>query len=417
MDPDSIRSIILMLILVAMSAYFSATETAFSTFNRIRIKNAAENGSKRAALVLKMSEDYDRLLSTILVGNNLVNILLTTVATMFFADRILNEDWAAAASTAVTTVVVLVFGEISPKSLAKKNADRFVMTTAPILRAITAVLAPINCIFSLWKKLLDLIFKTKDEDTVTEEELLTIVDEAAEDGSINEQESEMIHRVIEFSDREAVDILIPRVDVAAVPMDATHKELGQLFIESGYSRLPVYEDTIDHVVGVVYHKDYYREMANKPTPAAIMKEAVFVPPTVKIQSLLTQLQTAQSHIAIVTDEYGGTLGIVTMEDILEELVGEIWDEHDDVVRNILPQADGAAVVLCSTELIDLMEYFDTETECDATTVSGWVMETLGRIPAVGDAFTADGLSVEVTKVETTRPEEIRVWPATPEEEA
>lgn len=417
MDPDSIRSIILMLILVAMSAYFSATETAFSTFNRIRIKNAAENGSKRAALVLKMSEDYDRLLSTILVGNNLVNILLTTVATMFFADRILNEDWAAAASTAVTTVVVLVFGEISPKSLAKQNADRFVMTTAPILRAITAVLAPINFIFSLWKKLLSLIFKTKDEDTVTEEELLTIVDEAAEDGSINEQESEMIHRVIEFSDREAVDILIPRVDVAAVPMDATYKELGQLFIESGYSRLPVYEDTIDHVVGVVYHKDYYREMANKPTPAAIMKEAVFVPPTVKIQSLLTQLQTAQSHIAIVTDEYGGTLGIVTMEDILEELVGEIWDEHDDVVRNILPQADGSAVVLCSTELIDLMEYFDTETECDATTVSGWVMETLGRIPAVGDAFTADGLSVEVTKVETTRPEEIRVWPATPEEEA
>ena len=410
MDPDSIRSILLMLALVLLSAYFSATETAFSTFNRIRMKNAAENGNKRAARVLKMSEDYDRLLSTILVGNNIVNILLTTVATVTFVKWV-GEAKGPALSTAVATVVVLIFGEISPKSLAKQNADRFVLATAPLLRMIAVVLAPINFLFSLWKKLLGLIFKSTDEQSVTEEELLTIVDEAAEGGSLDEQESEMIHRVIEFSDREAVDILIPRVDVAAVPLEATFKELGQLFLESGYSRLPVYEDTIDHVVGVVYHKDYYREAANKPTPATIMKEAVFVPPTVKIQALLTQLQTAQSHIAIVTDEYGGTLGIVTMEDILEELVGEIWDEHDDVVRNILPQADGTAVVLCSTELIDLMEHFDTETECDATTVSGWVMETLGRIPAVGDAFTADGLSVEVTKVETTRPEEIRVWKA------
>ena len=410
MDPDSIRSILLMLALVLLSAYFSAAETAFSTFNRIRMKNAAENGNKRAARVLKMSEDYDRLLSTILVGNNIVNILLTTVATVTFVKWV-GEAKGPALSTAVATVVVLIFGEISPKSLAKQNADRFVLATAPLLQMIAVVLAPINFLFSLWKKLLGLIFKSTDEQSVTEEELLTIVDEAAEGGSLDEQESEMIHRVIEFSDREAVDILIPRVDVAAVPLEATFKELGQLFLESGYSRLPVYEDTIDHVVGVVYHKDYYREAANKPTPATIMKEAVFVPPTVKIQALLTQLQTAQSHIAIVTDEYGGTLGIVTMEDILEELVGEIWDEHDDVVRNILPQADGTAVVLCSTELIDLMEHFDTETECDATTVSGWVMETLGRIPAVGDAFTADGLSVEVTKVETTRPEEIRVWKA------
>ncbi len=414
MDPDSIRSILLMLALVLMSGYFSATETAFSTFNRIRMKNAAENGNKRAALVLKMAEDYDRLLSTILVGNNIVNILLTTIATISFVKWV-GEANGPAVSTVVATVVVLVFGEISPKSLAKQYADRFVMSTAPLLRLITWVLTPINFVFSLWKKLLSLVFKSTGEQAVTEEELLTIVDEAQQGGSLDEQESEMIHRVIEFNDREAVDILIPRVDVAAVPLDATHKELGQLFIESGYSRLPVYDDTIDRVVGVVYHKDYYREAANKPTPATIMKEALFVPPTVKIQSLLTQLQTAQSHIAIVTDEYGGTLGIVTMEDILEELVGEIWDEHDDVIHNILPQPDGSAVVLCSTELIDLMEHFGTDTDCDATTVSGWVMEAMGCIPSVGDAFTADGLSVEVTKVETTRPEEIRVWPAANEE--
>ena len=415
MDPDSIGSVLIMAVLVCLSAYFSATETAFSTFNRIRMKGLAEDGHKRARLVLRMAEDYDKLLSTILVGNNIVNILLTTVATMFFADRILNEDFAAAVSTAVTTVVVLVFGEISPKSLAKQYADRFVMATAPILRLATWLLTPINWIFSLWKKLLSLLFKTTDEDVVTEEEVLTIVDEAEQDGSLGEQESDLIRQVIAFNDREAVDILIPRVDVTAVPVDATFEELGEAFTDSGFSRLPVYEETIDHVVGVVYHKDYYRALEQKPTPKEWMKPAVFVPPTVKIRLLLRQLQEEKSHIAIVTDEYGGTLGIVTLEDILEELVGEIWDEHDDVIHNILPRDDGGAVVLCSTELCDLMAHFDTETDCDATTVSGWVMEAMGRIPAVGDTFTADGLSVEVTKVETTRPEEIVVHLAKPEE--
>ena len=411
MDSDSIRSILFMLILLALSGYFSATETAFSTFNRLKMKALAENGDKRAALVLAMSEDYDRLLSTILVGNNLVNILLTTVATIFFARQIYEQNVAAAVSTAVTTVAVLIFGEISPKSLAKEHADGFALATAPVLRFVTFILLPINLIFSGWKWLLRLIFKTKGEDIVTEEEVLTMVDEAEEDGTLGEQESEMIRQVIAFNDREAIDILIPRVDVAAIPLDATSKELGEAFLETGFSRLPVYDETIDHIVGVVYHKDYYKHASKKPTPADLMKEPVFIPPTMKIRLLLKQLQEEQSHIAMVADEYGGILGIVTMEDILEELVGEIWDEHDDVIRNIIPQADGSAVVLCSTELIDLMEHFGTETACDATTVSGWVMEATGCIPAVGDTFTADGLSVEVTQVETTRPNQIRVWKA------
>ena len=409
MDPDSIRSILFMLILVALSGYFSATETAFSTFNRLKLKGMAENGNKRAELVLKLAEDYDRLLSTILVGNNLVNILLTTVATIFFARQIAEQNVATAVSTVVTTVVVLIFGEISPKSLAKEYADGFVMTTAPLLRLVTWILTPINWIFSGWKWLLRLIFKTKGEDTVTEEELLTIVDEAEEDGTLDEQESDMIRRVIAFDDREAIDILIPRVEVTAVAADATGDELGALFIETGFSRLPVYEESIDHVIGVVYHKDYYKRIGEKPTPAQLMKPAVYIPPTMKIRLLLKKLQAEQSHIAIVADEYGGILGIVTMEDILEELVGEIWDEHDDVIRNIEPQQDGSALVLCSAELCDLMEHFDTETECDATTVSGWVMEAMGCIPKVGDTVIADGLSVEVTRVEKTRPDQIRVW--------
>ena len=416
MDPDSIRSILLMLICLILSAYFSATETAFSTFNRLRLKGMAEGGNKRASLVLKMSEDYDRLLSTILVGNNLVNILLTTVATIFFAKLIIEESVATAVSTIVTTVAVLIFGEISPKSLAKEYADGFVMATAPLLRLVTWILTPINWIFSGWKRLLRLVFKTKGEDTVTEEEVLTMVDEAEEDGTLGEQESEMIRQVIAFNDREAIDILIPRVQVTAVAADATFEELGELFVETGFSRLPVYEESIDHVVGIVYHKDYYKRAGEKPTPTDLMKPAVYIPPTMKIRLLLNKLQAEQSHIAIVADEYGGILGIVTMEDILEELVGEIWDEHDDVIRNIEVQPDGTALVLCSTELCDLMEHFDTETECDATTVSGWVMEAMGCIPNVGDTFSADGLSVEVTRVEKTRPDQIRVWKAEPQTE-
>ncbi len=411
MDPDSIQPILWMLLLVSLSAYFSATETAFSSFNRIRLKNLAENGNRKAALALSLAEKYDRLLSTILVGNNIVNIALTTIATLFFVS--LYPTYGATISTVVTTVIVLIFGEITPKNLAKDHAESFAMTSAPILRCITVVLYPINWIFSLWKKLLQLLFKSPDAQTVTEEDLLTIVDEAEQGGSLNEQESDLIRRVISFNDREAVDILIPRVDVAGLAADATPDEIATTFEETGFSRLPVYEDTIDRIVGVVHYKDFVRQRTTPLT--AIMTPAVFVPPTVKIRLLLKQLQQEKSHIAIVADEYGGTLGIVTMEDILEELVGEIWDEHDDVVENIRPGEDGSCLVLCSTELETLMDHFDCETACEAATVSGWVMEALGRIPAQGDTFTADGLQVTVTQVEKTHPEEILVAPAPKED--
>ncbi len=415
MDPDSIRSILFMLVLVFLSAYFSATETAFSSFNRIRLKGLAENGDKKAIRALKVAEDYDRLLSTILVGNNIVNILLTTVATIFFVK--LSATYGATISTVVTTIVVLIFGEISPKSLAKEYADSFVLATAPLLRCITVLLSPINWLFSLWKRLLRLLFKAEGEQAVTEEELLTIVDEAEQGGSLNEQESDMIRRVISFEDREAQDILIPRVEVTAVSVEATPAELAAVFEETDYSRLPVYEDTIDRIVGVVHYKDFYRATAGAPVLRELMKPPVFVPPTIGLRPLLNKLQAEKTHIAIVTDEYGGTLGIVTMEDVLEELVGEIWVEHDDVIETIRPDGEaGQFLVLCSTELIDLMEHFDRETACEATTVSGWVMEALGRIPKLGDTFTADGLEVTVTQVGKTHPEEIRVRLA-PEETA
>lgn len=420
MDPDgsnsSIQLLLCMLVLVSLSAYFSATETAFSSFNRIRLKNMAEEGDKRAQLAMSLAAGYDRLLSTILVGNNIVNILLTSLATVFFVG-LYGSGTGTTLATIVSTIVVLIFGEISPKSLAKEHAESFVLATAPILRVIVILLYPVNWLFSMWKKLLGKVFKSSGDQVVTEQELLTIVDEAEQGGSINEQESELIRRVIDFNDREAVDILIPRVDMTGIDAEATAKEMAELFAESGYSRLPVYEDTMDHIVGVVHLKDYLAVQNQQPRPREIMQPPVFVPPTMKIRLLLRLLQEQKSHIAIVSDEYGGTQGLVTMEDVLEELVGEIWDEHDDVVELIRPLEDGGRAVLCAAELDSLMELFDTETECEASTVSGWVMDALGRIPQVGDTFCADGLQVQVTRMDGNHPEEILVHPLPTEEPA
>ncbi len=409
-DPTSFQPILFMLILVIFSAYFSATETAFSTFNRIRMKNLAEDGDKRAKMVMSLSENYDRLLSTILVGNNIVNILLTTIATVFFIDLLQgDESLGSTVATIVSTVVVLIFGEITPKSLAKDHPEGFCLSTVGILRGIVFVLTPINFLFNLWKKLLSLIFKSPEAPTVTEDELLTMVDEAELDGELGEQESELIRNVIDFNDREAEDILIPRVDVIGIPVEATYAEMRAAFAESGYSRLPVYDGSIDNIVGIIHHKDC--TLADgKPTPKDIMKPAVFIPPSMKIRLLLKQLQKEKSHIAIVADEYGGTLGIVTMEDILEELVGDIWDEHDDVVENIRLVSDNTYSVLCTTELEEMMETFERHTECDAATVSGWVMEVLGHIPEAGEKFTADGLDVTVIEATKNHPEEILVTP-------
>ena len=414
MDPDSMQPILFLVVLVIFSAYFSATETAFSTFNRIRLKNLAEDGNRRAKLVLDLAENYDRLLSTILVGNNIVNILLTAIATVFFT-HLYGEGLGPTISTVVSTIVVLIFGEISPKSLAKQYAEAFTMATAPILRCIVVILYPINWLFGLWKKLLNLLFKSKSDQGVTEEELLTIVDEAQQEGAIGVEESDLIRRAISFNDREAVDIIIPRVEVTGVPVGASYEDMRAIFTQTRFSRLPVYDGTMDNIIGVVHHKDCTLG-EQQPTPADILKPAVFVPPTMPLRVLLKKLQDEKCHIAIVADEYGGTLGIVTLEDILEEIVGEIWDEHDDVVENIRPVGDDRYAVLCTTELREMLEYFDRETECESSTVGGWVMETLGHIPTTGEKFTADGLSVTVIEAENNHPEEIMVIPVEQTEE-
>ncbi len=412
MDSNRIGAIIVMIALVVMSGFFSATEIAFSSLNRIRMKNLAEGGNKRAALVLRLSEDFDRLLSTILVGNNIVNITLTAMATAMFLQLL--GDIGATVSTLVTTVVVLIFGEITPKSLAKESPEHFAMFAAPIMRVLTVLLTPINFLFGLWKKMLRKIVHVKESPSITERELLTIVKEAQQDGGIDAEESELIRSAITFGDLCAQDIVTPRVDVTAIEKNATNQTVANAFAETGYSRLPVYDGTIDNIIGVIHLKDFYTGVYPDGNCASVIKPLPFIAPTMKVDDLLRLLQKEQSHMAVIADEYGGTVGIVTMEDILEELVGEIWDEHDKIVEDIHKADDRTYLVRGSTDLQDCFSFFDWKGESESATVSGWVMEQLGRVPDVGDTFTCGEHTVTVTKTDGKRLLEISVTKKAPE---
>ncbi|MGI6029365.1 MAG: HlyC/CorC family transporter [Candidatus Heteroscillospira sp.] len=406
---EHITTLVIMAVLVLLSAYFSATETAFSSMNRTRIKSMADYGDKRAQRVLELSSDYDRLLSTILVGNNIVNIGLASIGTALFI-KLLGESYGPSVSTVVVTVVVLIFGEISPKSLAKEDPERFAMLTAPSVAFFIALLRPVNFLFSCWKKLLSRVFNVRSDRRLTHNELLTLVEEVEQEGGLDKNESELLRSAIEFSELTAADILTPRVDLDAVSLDSTAGEIARMFTSTGYSRLPVYDGSIDRIVGIINQKDFYAApRLHEENPAAdIIKPPLFIPPNTPISRLLRMLQHNKAHMAVVADEYGGTMGIVTMEDILEELVGEIWDEHDEVIEEIVKKPDGAYRVICSAELHRLFDYFNIRTEPEASTVSGWVMENLGRVPQLGDSFTADGLAVTVTRTDRQRLLEIEI---------
>ena len=415
MDSSLIGMTVAIVILVMCSAYFSATETAFTSLNTIRMKTWAENGDKRAARALALEQDYDKLLSSILIGNNIVNITATTISTLLFTKIFVT--YGATISTVVITIVVLIFGEISPKSVAKEFPERFAMFSAPILRVIILVLTPLNFLFSMWKKLLSKIFKPSDDDGITEEELMGIVDQAESEGGLDAHEGDLIRASIEFNDLDVSDILTPRVDLVAVDEESTMQEVGALFVENGYSRLPVYHETIDNIIGVVHQKDFYKARVRGEDRLAMIKSpVVYTTPNTKIFKLLRILQMNKVHMAVVVDEYGGTEGIVTLEDILEELVGEIWDEHDEVTEFLHKQPDGSYNIDCTTDLDDMYDLFEIKGECEASTVSGWVLEQIDRIPKQGDHFIAEGLEVTVTAVDNRRVMEINVKPV-PQEKA
>ena len=416
MTSDSSTSVLIIIFCVLFSGYFSATETAFSSLNRIRVKNLAEKGDKKAKLVLDLLENFDSLLSTILIGNNIVNIACASVATLLFV-RLLGEEQGPSVATLVITIVVLVFGEVTPKSIAKENPEKFAMFAAPFLNLLMIILTPFNFLFIQWKKLVSRIFHTETEHSITEEELLTIVEEAEQEGRIDEQESSLIRSAIEFSEQEAIDILTPRIDIVGVPYDATKEEIAAVFTDTNYSRLPVYKETMDHIVGIIYQKDFYNVVYDKGGKIeSIIRPALYITESKKIGELLQELQHKKSHIAIVLDEYGGTTGIVTLEDILEELVGEIWDEHDEVINEIEKVSETEYIVHGSTNLEDLFEALDMGRKIDeeveemeVVTVSGWVMEeVLERIPSKGDVGTWQNLEVTVLEMDENRVEKIKL---------
>ena len=401
-------SLLGMVICIILSGYFSATETAFSSLNKTRIKYMAEKGSKRAKRTLQLADNYDKLIATILIGNNIVNITTASIGTLLFVD-LMGQELGATVSTVVVTIVVLIFGEITPKSIAKDYPERFAMFSAPMIGALLWLFTPLNFLFSLWKKLVALLFHSDEEDKMSQEELLLLLEEVEQEGAIDKSEGTLLRNAVEFGDLEVQSILTHRVDLEAVEVNATKEEIAAKFTETRFSRLLVYEETIDKIVGVLHLKDFYDGMGINPKPLReIMTPPLFIHQTEKVDDLLQLLKSSKSHIAVVIDEYGGTLGIVTMEDILEELVGEIWDEHDEVEEPFRQLSENTYLVDCTVTLDDFCDFFDVKSDSESVSLGGWIMDQMQRIPEKGDQFTYENLTITATEIDDHRIEWVTV---------
>ena len=412
MDSSIAAEIGVIVLLILFSAYFSATETAFTSVNRIRLKNMAGDGNKKAEKVLHLSEKYDKLLTTILVGNNVVNITMTAVATVLFVN--LFGAYGPTVATVVITVVVLIFGEITPKNIAKERPESFSMFSASIISFFMVILTPVNFIFTRWKHLIARIFKLSEDRTITGDELLTIVEEAETVGGIDQQQSELIQNAIEFNELTAEDVMTPRPEMEAIEIGCEKEELAKIFKDTGFSRLPVYEEDIDKIIGVINQKDFHNYVARTGKNIAdYVVPVVFVSTAMRISDLLKKMQQVKTHMAIVIDEYGGTEGLVTMEDIIEELVGEIFDEHDVVIsKDIMPLQNGSFRVQCSANISKVFDYFEIEEVPDVITVNGWVVMELDKLPVRDDTFETiiedKWLKVRVTKADDRKAIEINL---------
>ncbi len=396
-----ITYVIAMVVLIAFSGFFSATETAFSSMNRTRVKTRADKGSRGAALVMKLSDQYDKLISTILIGNNIVNIATASIGTLLFVE--LYGDMGATISTVVVTIVVLIFGEITPKSIAKDCPEQFAMFSAPFMRLLMFLFLPLTVIFSGWKRLVARVLKLQPNDKMSQEELLTLVDEVQQSGSIDSEEGELLHNAIEFSDCAAGEILTHRTDLEAVEQNADKEEIARRFTQSRYSRLLVYSGTIDNIIGAIHQKDFYTGTGVSDRPVSeLISPVLYVSGRIPISTILHQMQKEKIHLAVVLDDHGGTYGIVTMEDILEELVGEIWDEHDEVTEVFQELGENHWRVDAAVDMDDFFGFFRHRADSDVTSLHGWVSEQLGKVPREGDRFTVDSLTVTVTAVHRHR---------------
>ncbi len=412
--------LIVIVILIIFSAFFSSAETAFSSLNKVKLKSMAQGkNSKKIERTVKLAENFDIVLSTLLIGNNIVNIASTSIATLFFTGLLGdNSDLGATVSTIVMTIVVLIFGEITPKNIAKEMAESYAILVAPIVKFFVFLFYPLNMLFRGWKLLLGKMFKFRKSDAVTEEELKTYVDEAQTGGEISENESELIRSSIEFDDLYASDILTPRIDVEAVDKYAKLSDIEKVFKSTGYSRLPVYIGDIDNIVGIIHHRDF-EDIRSRGLKSlrTIIKAVPTVSPDTKISKLLRIFQKNKTHLAVVIDEFGGTEGIVTLEDIIEELVGEIWDEHDEVEVDIEQIDDNNYIVDGMANLDDMFEYFEIDdSDTNVTTLNGWIMENTDKIPETGDSFDYNNLHFEVAETDGRRAEKVKVTKISTESE-
>ena len=407
MDSSIIPNIVIIIMLLVLSALFSSCETAFSSVNKIRLKNYAAKGDKRAEKALKIANKFEDALTAILIGNNIVNILSTSISTVLFT-QILGPGGVGAA-TVVMTVLVLVFGEITPKSFAKNHAEQCALMFAEPLSAFMIVLKPVVMVFKVIQKL----FKPKTEQpSVTEDELKYIIDEIEEQGVLEEQESDLVRSALEFDEITVDEILIPRVNVIAIEKNTPFNEIKEKFLTDMYSRLPVYEKNIDNIIGVITNKSFFRLMnENKENISDIIQEIIHISDLKLISEALKEMQKSKMHMAVVMDQYGGTKGIITLEDIIEELVGEIYDENDEIIAHFVKTGDNEYEVSGELSISDMLENLDMpedKIECSGNSVGGWIMELLGHVAVENETVQSDIFKMTVLSMEDQKILKIRL---------
>lgn len=396
------KYVFIIILMVLFSAYFSASEISFNASNKMRLKKAAENGSRSAALACKISEDFTTALSAILIGNNLANIAASTAATVIALNLLIrthamnSDGLASVVSTVVMTLIILIFGEIVPKIIARNNADSAVKLFAYPTRILTIILYPLVALVMLLIRALTRVWGKDDSDspTVTEEELSSIIETVEEEGVIDEDKSELLQSALEFKVTTVEEIMTPRIDMTVFDISDDLSDILETIDSSRYSRIPVYEDSIDNIIGILYLNRYYKyvsngEHADIDSIRALLMEPCFIHKTMKLPAALSLLRERKMHIAIVIDEFGGTLGLVSMEDILEELVGEIWDESDEIVEECIPTGDNTYEVVGDMNIDDFfseIEFEPKDFECEYSTIGGWAIEMLNADPHVGDSF-------------------------------
>ncbi len=404
-----------LIILVLLSAFFSASETAFSSVNRIRLKSMAENGSRGAQRALNILGKYDKALTTILIGNNIVNIATSSIATIL-AIMLVGETYGSLVSTIVVTVVVLIFGEVLPKSIAKDYAESFCIGFSGIISFLMLIFTPFSALFILLKKGISRLMRKENSVSVTEEELMAIIDEIEDEGVLEQQESNLVRSALEFDEITVDEIITPRVRITAVDVNSPAEAVREKFLSEQYSRMPVYEKTLDNIIGIITEKDFFREYEKRGNDIAVrelMQETLYLPHMQKISEVLRSMQRQKCHMSVVLDQHGGTLGIVTMEDILEELVGEIWDESDEVKSPVTALSDSEFEVYGDVSLNSLRRWLaardiEADIECEAHTVAGWIMELFGSIPKNGDTTETEDFLVTVLEAADLRVNRVRL---------